>query len=221
MTIKKKCEKRKIRSVVPSCKAGGLGAFVGITKENTAPENLSKKSSTRRFVSPLENDLSKISDIPVHNQKVTSSLVAAGLTVNSPASEETPPVTTLIIPQQSERSSVLASPETNSATVGELQTSSEAHGKIKEEKRSHPKYDTGISIKKEFNLYGWFTGTIIAYDSETAYYKVRYEDGDIEELEEEEIQPVEVTGSKLIEQRQSMSCSQFEEHKNLWFEGAE
>ena len=91
--MKKKSERRRRRSV-DDCKVGGLGAFVGITRETIAPDDLSKESLTRRFVSPLESNLRKTPAMPGHDQTITPSIQVEGLTVNNSASEVAPPVNT-------------------------------------------------------------------------------------------------------------------------------
>ena len=53
----KKSQNNSKRSTAASCKAGGLGAFVGITGEGLRHGNSRKEPRIRRFVSPLEGDL--------------------------------------------------------------------------------------------------------------------------------------------------------------------
>mmetsp|Transcript_4045 Transcript_4045/g.5284 ORF Transcript_4045/g.5284 Transcript_4045/m.5284 type:complete len:875 (+) Transcript_4045:151-2775(+) len=55
----------------------------------------------------------------------------------------------------------------------------------KKAKKKAPKYEIGLKFKKLFPGYGKFTGEVIAY--RRPYYKVRYEDGDEEDLSQKEL----------------------------------
>lgn len=69
----KQCQSNSKRSTAASCKAGGLGAFVGITGEGLRPGNSRKERRIRRFVSPLEGDLKTNSIASVSVQVLKSS----------------------------------------------------------------------------------------------------------------------------------------------------
>jgi hypothetical protein len=49
------------------------------------------------------------------------------------------------------------------------------------------KFSVGTKLQKNFKFHGWFTGKIISFDAKTGFYKVQYEDGDVEDLEECEL----------------------------------
>jgi len=52
------------------------------------------------------------------------------------------------------------------------------------------KYAMGMYVRKEFPPHGWFTGKVISYEPPSKLYKVRYDDGDVEELGEAELEEV-------------------------------
>jgi hypothetical protein len=181
--INKKSGDQTKRSTVDACKVGGLGAFVGITSKHLITKKFTKERSTRRFVSPLENDLSKTKTpvVPFNEWSITPPI-----TVDTPASDGGPPIRIVTIPQQSEPIPSLASPETIVTTNMKTYNSAYKHDiigapsttlKEVEEQHRHPKFAEG-------------TG------------KVRYEDGDEEELEEDEVQPVDLAVTELREKQQ-------------------
>ena len=181
--ISKKSGDQTKRSTVNACKVGGLGAFVGITSKHLTTKNSTKESSTRRFVSPLENDLSKTKTpvVPFNEWSITPAI-----TVDTPASDERPPIRIISIPQHSEPIPSLASPETIITTNMKHCNSADRHDitgappttlKDVEEKQQHPKFAEG-------------TG------------KVPYKDGDEEELEEDKVQPVDFAVTGLNEKQQ-------------------
>ena len=48
------------------------------------------------------------------------------------------------------------------------------------------KYDVGTAVLKKFRA-GWFEGKVVSYDHQSKFYKIEYEDGDEEEVEEKEL----------------------------------
>lgn len=61
----------------------------------------------------------------------------------------------------------------------------------KEEQGKAQKYPLGHSLQKYFGRHGIFEGTVNHYNDETGLYSTRYQDGDKEDMEEEEIDMLE------------------------------
>eukprot|EP00536_Pseudo-nitzschia_multiseries_P017168 jgi/Psemu1/292890/fgenesh1_pg.1412_\ len=67
-----------------------------------------------------------------------------------------------------------------------------------EKKESCPKYDAGTKFAKYFRSFGWFRGTVVAFNCESGFYCVSYEDGDSEELEESELDRCKIQTDDLV-----------------------
>jgi len=72
-----------------------------------------------------------------------------------------------------------------------------------ETKELNEKYRVGTKFQKYFGVHGWFTGEIVSFESETGFYKVRYEDGDVEELEINELEKLTSRSSNRKRSRKS------------------
>jgi len=184
-------DKTKRSAIGAASQVGGLGAFAGITSRTRTAKDFTKEPSTRRFVSPLENDLSKISAIPFNKRPLKK-----GVVVETPISEDGPPIMTVIIPQQSEPISSLKCQE----TITSIYNSANKHKPIGLTSTvSAPKEVKGKQQNPQFNKqqYGWSTEEIISCNSEKGFYNGRYGDRNGEKLEENEIQSVSLLGTKL------------------------
>ena len=51
------------------------------------------------------------------------------------------------------------------------------------------KYAVGTSVLKKFRA-GWFEGKVVSYDDQSKFYRIKYEDGDEEEVEEKELRKI-------------------------------
>lgn len=59
---------------------------------------------------------------------------------------------------------------------------------LKRKAACQPDYPPGTLITKEFGEQGWFDGTVYAYDNEELWYKIKYADGDEEEMDLNELE---------------------------------
>jgi hypothetical protein len=50
----------------------------------------------------------------------------------------------------------------------------------------------GSAVSKSFGRHGFFSGVVVGYDRDRELYRVEYEDGDWEEIDEEEMREVRV-----------------------------
>jgi hypothetical protein len=71
-------------------------------------------------------------------------------------------------------------------TLEPNQNANRPSSKRKPRASSTQKYSTGTTVLKKFRT-GWFEGTVVSYDHQSQYYKIEYEDGDEEEVEEHEL----------------------------------
>ena len=53
------------------------------------------------------------------------------------------------------------------------------------EKSTIQKYRVGTKFFQHFHFHGWFMGKIVSFQPQTGFYNVLYEDGDVEELDDE------------------------------------
>jgi hypothetical protein len=54
--------------------------------------------------------------------------------------------------------------------------------------RLSSKFPVGTQVRKEFDSQGWFEGVVVSIDEDNALYRIKYEDGDVEDVDEEELE---------------------------------